>query len=400
MGYGALKPGVSSNTSKIAQAVSNIPDAIDGNVPLLKKIQNVAQSDIPAQAAQPSALARTFDSTIKRGKRDLARTRRFFTGKGAGIETTQIPLGKSFTTTDPVTGAVSRQFVPDVDRTGNVVTRAVENLNPNAQLDDVAAVDRIAGSIAGGSAGAVAGLGGGIAGAAGGAGIGGVLGGLAGTSLLPGLGTAGGAVLGAKAGAAMGGMAGAVTPAIIGGVTGAQKGVRGTYDAFKDRGARDIGKLKELADSSGLSNRAAQARTWMGFEYESQAYPYRKISTFAAPSYYKTGALLGGGLGTGLGVVNGVSSTINRQQDREEQELNDIAAIDNPYIRQGTYQEYTSPEQRSLRALRNGADITGRGALGALTGGGLGVGLGGLAGASIDQNTPAKKSILERIYGR
>lgn len=397
LGYKALKPGLSKGTGAVADAVQGLPNALDGVQTPLSRIQDIAQSDL-APSGGPSALRRTFDSTMNRSKRDIARTKRFFTGRGAAIETRDIPLGKTFTTKDPVTGALTRDFIPDVDRTGKVVTRAQETVNPDALLDEIATADRIAGSVAGGAVGAAAGIPGSIAGGAVGAGIGGTLGAIAGTTFLPGFGTAGGAALGAKAGGALGATAGAAIPTIIGGATGAVNGVRGTAQKFWDRGARDVNRLK------GVGNKAVEgarvAKDFLGFEYESTQYPIRKIVTFASPSLYKTGALVGGGLGTGLGAINDISSTINRQQDREDQELQQIAAIDNPYVRMGTYQEYTSPEQRSARAIRNGVDVVGRGALGALVGGGMGVGVGGLAGHMADRNQPVKKGLLERIYGK
>lgn len=392
LGYKALKPSLTRAVNNTGDAVRNIPNAIDGVQNPLQKLQSVAEADLAPKAQ--SQISRTWESTKRRAKRDTARTKRFFTGRGAGIETRQVPLGKTITTKNPVTGETVREFIPDVDRTGNVVTRAVESVNPNAQLDDVATAERLAASITGGAAGTVAGIGGGVVGGAAGTGIGAGLGALAGGIMLPGVGALPGAAVGAKVGGTLGAMAGSTVPMIAGGYQGAKQGFQG----IGQRATQDIQRVKNAGTKA--KEGFLQAKDWLGFEYENTSYPLRKITTFSSPGYYKTGAMIGGGLGTGLGAIADISSTMNRQQDREEQELNNINSIDNPYLRMGTYQEYTSPEQRSLRAMRNGVDIVGRGALGAAVGGGLGVGLGGLAGNLADSRVPVKKSLLERVYGR
>lgn len=411
VGYKAFRPGVQTAANKAADVIAEAPRAIDGyQAPrnFLDTVQDIARKDLTGAPRSPGALKNTANAVADRIGRDVDKTKRFFTGKGAGFDNIVEQVGDSRAIYDPVTKTTTQQFIPAMDKAGNPVTRVRQVFNPNHTYSTVSDADKIASSIAGGAAGAVSGVPLGLAGTGVGAAVGGGLGGLIGGAATIGAMGAGalpGAALGAKIGAGVGGTVGTIAPAIVGGVTGARNGLKGSIGIVKDRAVQDIDKLK--AAGSGvvdagkkvggvLSEGAQRTRDFLGFEY-----PLRPIVTFGASNiggHYKTAALVGGGLGAGTLGVAAVADTLNRQRLRDEQERDNIIDIDNPYVRMGEYQQYTSPEQSTMRNIRNGIDVAGRAALGVGVGTGLGVGIGGLVGHRMDiANSQKTPGLLSRL---
>lgn len=382
VGYRSLKPGLSQATKTAANSIESIPELIQPsrNTPLLKRIQNVANSDTRPLDSTPAR--DTFKAVKERAIRDSNKTRRFFTGKGAGYDMVETPVGVTKTIYDPASGTNTRMFIPKVDSSGKDVMQTAEVFNPNAVLDEIPTASRIAGSALGGTTGAAIGL----AGSGIGAGIGAGLGGAVGMLGMNPATVAGGAAIGAKLGA----VAGAAVPTIVGGTQGARLGVGKGAQWVKNRAVNDIERAKELGQRVAGTEPIKRARDWLGFEYSNTTVNF---GNSAPANYYKTGALVGTGLGAGVGALGSMSDTLRRQQDREEMELQNITDIDDPYMRVGAYREYTSKEQSDLRKLRDVGDLAARGALGLGMGAGVGLGLGGGMGQILSP-TQRKRSLL------
>jgi hypothetical protein len=362
MGYKAFRPGIQRAANSVADTVTEIPGAIEGKQGLLSKIQNVANSDLVPKA--PSPVANTVQGVVARGKRDLQKVDRFVTGRGAALEqAASRPVGKTIVTIDPVTNAQTQQFIPKVDKFGDPIMETVGSarVNPNAVIDPVTGLEKTTRSV-----GAVT-----------------------------------GAVPGAVIGGTVAGPVGAVAGAGIGAVAGSKTG-----RAIGQSISNVAGQAKDGTLGAALGARAAQdwEKTKRGGQYLRAMLPFaeggNRTVNFMSPSSqtYRNGALLGAGAGTILGGINEVANTRNRQDIRNQQEMDDIMSISNPYVRQGTYRDYTSPDNTMLRNVRDTGDVVARGALGALVGGGAGLGLGGLV--STQMSKPAKSSgLLGKVRG-
>lgn len=379
LGFDGLRGGAQQVANTVADSVRNAPNAVSGKPSLSAKLQNLANSDI---STSPTRVHQTAEAFRDRANRDKQRVKRFFTGRGAGVVEEARPVGKTVEVINPVTNEKTTQFIPTRNKFGDEVTETVSRINPDAQLDKVSGFDRTLGSIAGGVAGIPFG----------------------------------------PVGVALGGTAGAAA-GVSGGVDLGKKAIQGTKaaaGATKELGARardltkpeDFEKIKKGIGSglSSLRQRATddiqRTRNFFGFEY-----PQYQIVSFMGgcpdlikskadfstnPDLYKALAIGGVGLGGVAGATNSVADTLNRQRLREEQELEDITNIDNPYIRMGTYRDYTSPDETRLRNLRNAGDTVARGALGAAVGGAAGLGLGTVASKALE-NQRKSKGLLGRL---
>ena len=369
LGYKSFRPGIQRAANTVADTVTELPGAIEGTQGkqgLLSKIQDAANSDLYSSSASTSAspVAETVRGVVGRGKRDLQKVDRFVTGRGAAIEqAASRPVGKTIVTIDPVTNAQTQQFIPKVDKFGDPILETVgqATINPNAVIDPITGLERTTKGV-----GAV-------------------------TGAIP------GAVMGATVAGPVGAVAGAGVGAVAGSKTGKAIG-KGISDA--------VVKAKDGTLATSLGERAAAdwEKTKRGGQYLRAMLPFsesgnKTVNFMSQPTQtYRNGALLGAGAGTVLGGINEIANTQNRQDKRNQQEIDNIMNIQDPYVRQGTYREYTSPNNTMLRNVRDTGDVVARGALGALVGGGAGLGLGGLVANQMSSPVPSK-GLLGRLRG-
>jgi hypothetical protein len=392
VGYKALNPGANSIASRVGGAISDIPDAIAGKQGLLDKITDTANAD--ELDVRPSKIGETSRAVQGRIRRDKSRTKQFFTGKGQGVVEEARPVGKTITTIDPTTQEATEQFIPTKNKFGDDVTENVTSVTNNAQIDQTPGVKRAAQ----------------IAGATIGGGLGSALGPL---GTLGGVG--GGVALGSKVGDAVVETADAInSKGLLGGIAAkASTDLERTKQALDYVG--DVPKQAVTGAISGIGNaysgvtqnptvqkvgntfrgQLRDIRQNLGFEQSS-----KHIVHFGSQPIngYQIGAGAGLGLGIGAGAISQIADTMNRQGVREQQEIQDINAIDNPYMRVGAYQDYTSEDNTNLRSLRDSGDVLARGALGAGVGAGVGLGVGGFAGSLLD-NAQKKRGLLSKLRG-
>jgi hypothetical protein len=401
VGYKALNPGNRSLANQVGSAIQDIPDAIAGKQGVLDKITDTANADV-LNTAKPSKLGQTTTAVKSRIRRDKGRVKQFFTGRGEGITTEARPVGKTATIVDPTTKEVTREFIPTVDKFGDNVTETITRADPNAKLDQTPAVKRVLQSVGGA--------------------VGGTTGAVAGSVAGP-IGTVAGGAGGVGAGVALGGAIGDNLVEVADGINsnGFVKGVwnktkqdvervRQGLDFIGDAPKQTVGNAlsgigngySNITNSPGvqrvgntIKTQLSDIRQNLGFEQSS-----KQIVHFGSPSMngYTLGAGTGLALGTTAGTITNIADTMSRQRQQEQQELQDINAIDNPYMRVGAYQDYTNEDNTNMRALRDSGDVLARGALGAGVGAGVGLGVGGLAGSLID-NAQKKRGLLAKLRG-